>query len=82
MKDRDIFTSKLRLLFKVFRSEPSTDVIDAYWLACSDLTDAEFIAGTDRSLKECRFMPVPAEIVSFGKQSSAPSFVPSELPED
>lgn len=80
MKDRRLFGEKLKLLIAVFGREPSEELMDGYWKGVADLSDEEFIAATDRALRDCRFMPVPAELRAFARPSG--SFVPSDLPEN
>lgn len=49
-------------LCATFNVEPSEAMAEGYWLGCSDLEQTDFQRGVSRAIRECTFMPKPAEL--------------------
>ena len=56
------FGTVMRALAAVFRQEVTPAMLEGYWMGVGDLTVDELERGARRAIRECRFMPVPAEI--------------------
>lgn len=60
-----VFQDGMKLLAATWPDRsPSTKALAAYWMALSHLDDSTFGEAVKRCLRECRFFPAPAEILS------------------
>jgi hypothetical protein len=46
----------------VFRTELTPTMLELYWMGLEDLEPPELGKAAARAMRECRFMPVPAEL--------------------
>ena len=60
--DQTRFNNALQALMVLFRVESTAALIEAYWVALNDLDVDDVLAGIARSMRECEFMPPPAQI--------------------
>lgn len=56
------FSASIALLAGALDKEISTAGLQAYEIALGDLSTGELAIATERALRECRFMPSPAEL--------------------
>lgn len=63
-KRDEIFKGGMATLGLTFNREPGP-VLDAYWLVLGDLSDVELSRSFARALTQCKFFPVPAELLAF-----------------
>lgn len=61
-KDRQNFAAGIGLLCEAFRKEPTKAMLRAYWLALHDMSVDDFGRAVQVCLRECKFLPSPAEI--------------------
>lgn len=65
MLDRDVFKQRMTVLGQVFEKMPSAEALVVYYRALqSRMTTEQFERACDRVIMECRFFPVPAEIIA------------------
>jgi hypothetical protein len=76
--DREKFTIGLRALAAAFRTEVTEALIEGYWLGLEDIELALVGAAMRRALRECRFMPTPAELRGFGRHAQAVALPPAD----
>jgi hypothetical protein len=63
--ERNTFTQGMSMLAATWPDRsPSAQTTAAYWLALSHLDDTTFGEAVTRCLRECRFFPAPAELLS------------------
>jgi hypothetical protein len=67
MADRKAFSSAMALLAETFNKTLSKPLLDAYWGVLGELTDQELAGAASRALAECRFFPVPSELLAFAR---------------
>lgn len=60
--DKPAFAKLLLALASTFRQEIVEDAAEGYWLGLNDLDLGAVTQGVKACLRECRFMPAPAEI--------------------
>jgi len=59
------FEPLMRVLCATFKREPSTDLLLAYWMVFEKFSIDDFTRSVKRAIAECKFMPVPAELISL-----------------
>ena len=57
------FAGVLAMLAETFNTDIGPRGVDGYWVALQTLSFADFSAAVHACLRECRFMPKPAEIL-------------------
>jgi len=62
---REAFATALAVVFAAFDKPLAPAALEAYWLALSDLTEAELAGATKQALQECKFLPSPAELRAY-----------------
>jgi hypothetical protein len=65
--DADRFRNLLRGIGRTFGQEPDALVLDAYWLALSTWSIADFEAACAQLLRTSKFMPRPADFEELRK---------------
>ena len=73
MTNREAFVTALAVLGATFDRKLSAPAIEGYWLVLSDLSEDDFKALMKRALSECKFMPSPAELLSFARPRRNPA---------
>lgn len=63
-KRDEVFRGAMATLGLTFGRDP-LPLLDAYWEVLSCLTDTEMSRAFSRALTECRFFPVPVELLTF-----------------
>jgi hypothetical protein len=63
--NRQRFADLIGMLCSVFNVESSNPMLDGYWLALKDIPAEGLERAVERSIKECRFMPKPAELRDY-----------------
>lgn len=67
--DSPRFKSVMAGLAKVYEREPDQPLLDAYWLALSDWSLAEFEAAAAQLMRVSKFMPRPADFTEMRSRS-------------
>lgn len=62
MTNKQTFATSLAVIAATFRQALEPETIDGYWDGLNDLTEAQFAQARTRALRECKFMPSPAEL--------------------
>lgn len=65
MADKRLFTATVTMLAEYFGKPLTEAVMGAYWLGLGELTDDQIKGAVARSIRECKFMPTAAELLSF-----------------
>ncbi len=66
MTNREAFATALAVLGNTFDKKLTGPAIEGYWIALSDLTEAEFATATKRALQRPNaFMPSPGELLEL-----------------
>ena len=61
--EKPSFAGVLAMLAETFNTDIGPRGVDGYWVALQTLSFADFTAAVHACLRECRFMPKPAEIL-------------------
>lgn len=69
--DHDVHDTGIAALFELHGKEISPVLLGLYWEALRDLTPAQFREATGRALRECKFLPKPAELRELAGNGSA-----------
>lgn len=70
--DKVRFATVIAALAEAFQRRITDGLVEAYWLGLNDLNIRAVEAGVARAIRECSFMPAPAEIrVRCGAMSPA-----------
>jgi hypothetical protein len=75
--EREKFAVGLRALGAVFRTEVTEALIEGYWLGLDDVELTPLGQAMRRAIRECKFMPSPAELREFagmGKHRKTPEW--------
>lgn len=65
MVSHDTVDTNVAALFELHGRQVSPALLGLYWEALRDLTPAQFQEATGRALRECKFLPKPAELREF-----------------
>ena len=65
IENRDKFTETMAGLFFTFDKEIQPAVIKIYWGALQDFSDEQVFSAIDQSVKTCKFMPKPSELIEL-----------------
>lgn len=57
-----------------FKKEISPETIEGYWIALEDMPDPDYEKAIKRCLRECKFLPTPADI----REGFMPKYDPDE----
>lgn len=60
--NKQAFAVTLETLAECYRVVLTEAATRGYWIGVEDLTDAEFQAAAKQALRECEFMPAPAQL--------------------
>lgn len=61
----EAFAALMRVLAATFNIELTPAAVEGYKLALGDLTEPELRHALARAVRECKFMPRPAELLAF-----------------
>ena len=64
MRNED-FVPLMRSLCAAFKQDPTTDLLIAYWMVFEEFSLDDFKRAVKRAVTECKFMPVPSELISL-----------------
>jgi hypothetical protein len=62
MQDAERFERKLLETCTVYGRQLETQLFDAWWRACANLSDDTFERAVDEAVKECTHFPTPAQV--------------------
>jgi len=62
MQDAERFERKLLETCTVYGRQLETQLFDAWWRACANLSDETFERAVDEAVKECTHFPTPAQV--------------------
>jgi len=74
MKTEDAVKAGVTMLCITYNREESRELLDAYWTALGELPARAVAAAVKRALKECEFMPAPAVLRKFARESCDPRY--------
>lgn len=61
----------MNILSDYFRQQLTDGAMEGYWIALSDLTDAQMNAAVTRALRESKFLPSGSELITFAGVANA-----------
>ena len=61
----DVFRGGMASLSVTFNREQSGPLLEVYWTALEALTSEQMAAAFGRAIMECKFFPVPSELLAF-----------------
>ena len=71
-EQRQTFNAAIIALGAVYRQKIEAVQLEGYWSLLQDLSLERFLFGLKEAGKVCKFMPVPAEIRTYGKDYTVP----------
>ena len=62
---KETFAGGMNVMASTYRQTLSTEMLDGYWRALAHISDEDMNRATTLALRECKFMPTPAEMLAF-----------------